>query len=77
MAWDRTSGEPICTALSWQDRRSAEICTRLARHSERLTTITGLPLDPYFVGPKVLWLRENVTPSGRGDHDRQRGSSTA
>jgi glycerol kinase len=64
MAWDRRSGRPLGAALSWQDRRSAEICTRLAGHSELLTTVTGLPLDPYFVGPKVLWLRENMTRDG-------------
>jgi glycerol kinase len=64
LAWDRDSGEPLMAALSWQDRRSAEICLRLAGHSERLTALTGLPLDPYFVGPKVLWLHENVTSAG-------------
>jgi glycerol kinase len=64
MAWDRDNGEPHAAALSWQDRRSAAICTRLAAHSTRLTALTGLPLDPYFVGPKVLWLRENVTTAG-------------
>jgi glycerol kinase len=64
MAWDRDSGEPIAPALSWQDRRSAAICARLAGDSDRLTELTGLPLDPYFVGPKVLWLKENVTSDG-------------
>jgi glycerol kinase len=64
LAWDRDTGEPLMSALSWQDRRSAAICTRLAGDSERLTALTGLPLDPYFVGPKLLWLRENVTTSG-------------
>jgi glycerol kinase len=64
MAWDRGTGEPLAPALSWQDRRSADICIRLAADAERLTAVTGLPLDPYFVGPKVLWLRENVTRAG-------------
>jgi glycerol kinase len=64
MAWDRESGEPYAAALSWQDRRSAAICDRLAGNADRLTELTGLPLDPYFVGPKVLWLRENVTSAG-------------
>lgn len=64
MAWDRTTGEPLAPALSWQDRRSADICSRLSASAERLSALTGLPLDPYFVGPKVLWLRENVTREG-------------
>jgi glycerol kinase len=64
LAWDRQRGDPLTTALSWQDRRSAGICDRLAPHSERLRLLTGLPLDPYFAAPKVLWLRENLTRSG-------------
>ena len=33
--------------------------------SERLTAITGLELDPYFVAPKVAWLREQLWPERR------------
>jgi glycerol kinase len=64
LAWDRHTGDPLTPALSWQDRRSAGICERLAGDSERLRGLTGLPLDPYFVGPKLLWLREHLTRSG-------------
>jgi glycerol kinase len=64
LAWDRSGGQPLGPALSWQDRRSAEICARLASRAERLAAVPGLPLDPYFVGPKVLWLRENATSAG-------------
>lgn len=64
LAWDRQTGDPLGAALSWQDRRSAGICDRLASHAERLQAVTGLPLDPYFVGPKLVWLRENVSQAG-------------
>jgi glycerol kinase len=64
LAWDRHNGDPLSTALSWQDRRSAGICDRLAPYAERLQLLTGLPLDPYFVAPKLLWLRENLTDAG-------------
>ncbi len=64
MAWDRGSGAPLAPALSWQDRRSATVCADLAPHADRLADLTGLPLDPYFVGPKVVWLREHVTRDG-------------
>lgn len=59
--WDReTLGAPR-RAVVWQDRRSAEICTRLrdAGHEERVTELTGLRLDPYFSATKLAWLREN------------------
>lgn len=58
MCWDRRSGRPLGPALSWQDRRAAIICERLRASGEELTDITGLPLDPYFSAPKMVWLRE-------------------
>lgn len=64
LAWEPATGEPLSTALSWQDRRSADICLSLAAHEERLVAVTGLRLDPYFAGPKMLWLRENMTRAG-------------
>ena len=64
LAWDRTTGRPLSAAISWQDRRAAEICAALAGDAERLTRTTGLPLDPYFAAPKMTWLRRNVTNEG-------------
>jgi len=64
LAWDRDTGDPLGAALSWQDRRSAGICDRLASHAPRLQAVTGLPLDPYFAAPKMVWLRENMTAAG-------------
>ena len=50
VAWDRVSGEPVGTALVWQDRRTADLCDRLrqAGHEEMVRSRTGLLLDPYF-----------------------------
>ena len=31
VVWDRTTGEPICNAIVWQDRRTAAICDRLRK----------------------------------------------
>jgi glycerol kinase len=59
--WDReTLGAPR-RAIVWQDRRTADICTRLreAGHEERVTELTGLRLDPYFSGTKLMWLAEH------------------
>ena len=57
LRWDRATGRPYGPALSWQDRRAVTITTELAEHADRLTEITGLPLDPYFAAPKMAWLR--------------------
>ncbi len=59
--WDReTLGSPR-RAIVWQDRRTAEICTRLrdSGHEDRISELTGLRLDPYFSGTKLLWLAEH------------------
>ena len=71
LAWDRATGRPLSTAISWQDRRAAAVCTELADDAEWLTRTTGLPLDPYFAAPKMTWLRRNVTDRGRGDDERR------
>jgi glycerol kinase len=64
MRWDRETGEPFGPALSWQDRRAVTVTRELAPHSDRLTEITGLPLDPYFAAPKMTWLRRQAGPGG-------------
>jgi len=59
--WDReTLGSPR-RAIVWQDRRTADICTRLrdAGHEDRVSELTGLRLDPYFSGTKLMWLAEH------------------
>jgi glycerol kinase len=61
LLWDReTLGSPR-RAIVWQDRRTADICRRLKDegHEERVAELTGLRLDPYFSGTKLVWLAEN------------------
>jgi glycerol kinase len=61
LLWDReTLGSPR-RAIVWQDRRTAEICTRLKDegHEERVAALTGLRLDPYFSGTKLRWIAEH------------------
>ena len=62
VAWDKRSGQPVCRAIVWQDRRTAEACDRLrAEGFEMLIRQrTGLELDPYFSGTKMRWILENV-----------------
>jgi glycerol kinase len=60
VAYDRATGRPLRPALSWQDRRAVSITDELAAKAERLTAITGLPLDPYFTAPKLAWLTREL-----------------
>ncbi|MEO8263956.1 MAG: FGGY family carbohydrate kinase [Ilumatobacteraceae bacterium] len=60
LAWDRSTGVPNGPAIVWQDRRAEIVCDRLRDHAEFLAQHTGLELDPYFVAPKIVWLREQL-----------------
>jgi glycerol kinase len=64
LRWDRETGRALGPALSWQDRRAVEVTRELEAQADRLTEITGLPLDPYFAGPKMSWLRRTTGDDG-------------
>jgi glycerol kinase len=58
VAWDKSTGEPIGTALVWQDRRTADRCAELKAtgHEAMIQSKTGLLLDPYFSASKMEWM---------------------
>ncbi|MDQ3955483.1 MAG: glycerol kinase GlpK [Actinomycetota bacterium] len=60
--WERSTGRPVAPAIVWQDRRTAPICERLKTEGleEEVARRTGLVLDPYFSGTKIMWLLDNV-----------------
>jgi glycerol kinase len=60
--WDRATGKPVYNAVVWQCRRSAEICDELRALglSDIVREKTGLVLDPYFSGTKLMWLFDQV-----------------
>lgn len=62
LPWDPATGAPSGRAIVWQDRRSTSVCERLGPYAAELAGITGLELDPYFVAPKIVWLREQIGP---------------
>ena len=62
VVWDRVTGEPVCHAIVWQDRRTAEACDRLkaAGYESLVRERTGLVIDAYFSGTKLAWILDNV-----------------
>ncbi len=58
--WD-ASGSPLSNAIVWQCKRSVEICNRLkgTELENQVKDRTGLIIDPYFSGTKLVWLYEN------------------
>ena len=66
VAWDRQTGEPICPAIVWQDRRTEDRCAELRAggNEPMVQAKTGLLLDPYFSATKMRWILDHV-PSAR------------
>jgi len=62
VVWNKTTGEPICNAIVWQDTRTQAIVDRLTRDGgvDRFSAKVGLPLATYFAGTKLVWILENV-----------------
>jgi glycerol kinase len=62
VVWDRRTGRPICNAIVWQDRRTAEACEKLKKRKleKTIQKKTGLVIDAYFSATKLQWILENV-----------------
>ena len=61
LLWDAEDGAPLTPAISWQDKRGAQVCQRLeaAGHGPLVRRRTGLLLDPYFSASKLAWVLEH------------------
>ncbi len=63
VVWDRDTGTPVCNAIVWQCRRTAEYCEEIKRDTELTAYIrssTGLLVDAYFSATKIKWILDNV-----------------
>jgi glycerol kinase len=62
VVWDRTTGQPICNAIVWQDRRTARACDQLKARglAKTIRRKTGLVVDAYFSATKLQWILNNV-----------------
>lgn len=62
VVWDRDTSLPVCNAIVWQDRRTADYCDQLKKqgHAAMIHAKTGLVTDAYFSGTKLKWILDNV-----------------
>lgn len=60
--WNRRTGVPVCNAIVWQCRRTADICEKLKRdgYADFIYKKTGLIPDAYFSATKLKWILDNV-----------------
>jgi glycerol kinase len=63
VVWNRTTGEPLCNAIVWQDTRTADLCQQLSAQGNEvlLRAKTGLPVATYFSGPKLRWVLDHIS----------------
>lgn len=68
VVWDKKTGQPVCNAIVWQDRRTAALCDELksAGKAAMIRQKTGLVIDAYFSATKLKWILDNVS----GTRDR-------
>lgn len=73
-AWSR-EGKSLTHAVVWQCSRAKALVEKLntVSFSDDVKRITGLPLSPYYAGPKFAWLLQNVSRV-RGTEDLHFGT---
>ncbi len=71
LVWEAATGKPIHNAIVWQSRLTAPICDELTRRGlgDTIQARTGLLIDPYFSGTKLMWLLDNI-PGARDRAER-------
>ena len=62
--WDKKTGMPVCNAIVWQSRQSADICDRFEDKKEFIHEKTGLLINPYFSASKIRFILDNI-PNGQ------------
>ena len=69
--WDKKTTEPLCRAIVWQDRRTADRCEQFRRQGIEATIQkkTGLLLDPYFSSTKLEWALKNIPEVKKAQSD--------
>lgn len=62
IVWEKDTGKPVCNAIVWQCRRTAEMCAKLKEQglTEFFRSRTGLLIDPYFSATKLKYILDNV-----------------
>ncbi len=64
VVWDRATGLPVCNAICWQCRRTADLVDQLKTRGleKHIREATGLLPDAYFSATKLKWILDRVDP---------------
>jgi glycerol kinase len=63
VVWNRKTGKAVANAIVWQDTRTSDYVSDLARRGgqDRFRAKTGLPLSTYFSSLKICWILDHVS----------------
>lgn len=73
VVWEKETGKPVCNAIVWQCRRTAELVDELKAEGfdKVIREKTGLIPDAYFSATKLKWILDHVPGAreraGRGE----------
>ncbi len=60
VCWDATDGHALSPVISWQDTRNAQWLKGIARRSDDVQRLTGLPLSPHYGASKLRWCLDHL-----------------
>ena len=65
VVWNCKTGRAVSNAIVWQDTRTSDYVSDLARQGrqDRFRAKTGLPLSTYFSSLKIRWILDHVASS--------------
>src|SRR6266487_2543880 len=65
VVWNRKTGKLVTNAIVWQDTRTSDYVSELARQGgqDRFRAKTELPLSTYFSSLKIRWILDHVSGS--------------
>lgn len=71
VAWNRSTGAPVCDAIVWQCARATALCAKVEETGigPTIREHTGIPVSPYFPAAKMAWILQNIpeaAPLARG-----------
>ncbi|MDQ3748813.1 MAG: glycerol kinase GlpK [Acidobacteriota bacterium] len=70
VVWNKKTGEPVCNAIVWQDRRTSVFCDEIKKaHAGLIREKTGLEVDAYFSASKISWILENAPDARKQAED--------
>ncbi|MBR1781443.1 MAG: glycerol kinase GlpK [Oscillospiraceae bacterium] len=67
IVWDAATGAPVCNAIVWQCRRTADLVDGLVERglSGYIKEKTGLLPDAYFSATKIRWILDHIEDGQR------------